>query len=117
MKVDERKEPYRELRSMTNEITTYCLQDDAAKIYDNMEDIDKKWRELLKKLNKIKKKVEENYRNSKKFFASHEELMAFMVEAEKQLQTEEAIGADPAVLKLQLKKHKVIITQEIILLI
>ena len=105
--MDERKEPYRELRNISNDITTSCLQDDAEKIYNKMTDIDRQWRDILNRLNKIKKNVDENYRNSKKFFTSYDELITFMTEAEKQLQAEGAIGADPAVLKHQLKKHKV----------
>ena len=72
-----------------------------------MADIDKQWREILNRLNKVKKHIEDNYRASKKFFASYDELITFMTEAENQLKAEDSIGADPAVLKLQLKKHKV----------
>ncbi len=72
-----------------------------------MADIDKQWREILNRLNKVKKNVEDNYRASKKFFGSYDELITFMIEAEKQLEAEDSIGADPAVLKQLLKKHKV----------
>ena len=72
-----------------------------------MADIDKQWREILNRLNKVKKNVDDNYRASKKFFGSYDELITFLTEAEKQLEAEGSIGADPAVLKQQLKKHKV----------
>jgi hypothetical protein len=72
-----------------------------------MADIDKQWREILNRLNKVKKNVDDNYRASKKFFGSYDELVTFMTEAEKQLESEDSIGADPAALKHQLKKHKV----------
>lgn len=72
-----------------------------------MADIEKQWREILNRLGKVKKIVDDNYRASKKFFGSYDELIAFMTEAETQLQAEDSIGADPAVLKHQLKKHKV----------
>ena len=105
--MDERKEPYRELRNVSNDVTSACLQDDTETIYGIVDVIDKQWREILNRLNKLNEEIEENYRYSEKFFSSHEELMAFMIEAEKQLQTEDAIGADPAMLKHQLKKQKV----------
>lgn len=76
-------------------------------IYNSMADIDKQWRDILNRLNKVKKNVEDNYRASKKFFGSYDELITFMTEAEKQLEAEGSIGADPALLKQQLKKHKV----------
>ena len=72
-----------------------------------MADIDKQWRDLLNRLNVVKKNIDDNYRASKKFFGSYDELIAFMTDAENQLQAEDSIGADPAVLKHQLKKHKV----------
>lgn len=110
-KVEDRKEPYRELRCLSNDITGSCLQSDAAIIYNNMADIDKQWRAILNHLNRVKKNIDDNYRASKKFFGSYDELITFMTEAEKQLEAEESIGADPAVLKLQLKKHKVRLNQ------
>jgi hypothetical protein len=73
-----------------------------------MADIDKQWREILNRLHTVKKNVEDNYRASKKFFGSYDELITFITEAEKQLEAEGSIGADPAVLKHLLKKHKVI---------
>lgn len=72
-----------------------------------MADIDKQWRAILNHLNRVKKSIDDNYRASKKFFGSYDELIMFMTEAEKQLEGEESIGADPAVLKQLLKKHKV----------
>lgn len=98
---------------LSNDITGSCLQDDAVYIYNNMADIDKQWREILNRLNKVKKHIEDNYRASKKFFGSYDELITFMTEAEQQLKAEDNIGADPAVLKLQLKKHKVCSTIEL----
>lgn len=106
-KVEERKEPYRELRTLSNDITGSCLQSDAVNIYSNMADIDKQWRAILNHLNRVKKSIDDNYRASKKFFGSYDELITFMTDAEKQLEGEESIGADPAVLKQLLKKHKV----------
>lgn len=108
-KVDERKEPYRELRGLSYSITSSCIQDDAVKIFDDMADLDRQWRELLNRLNHTKKNVDDNHRASKKFFGSYDDMITFMNEADKQLKSEENIGADPVVLKLQLKKHKVIL--------
>ena len=105
--IDHHRKPFKELKDTGNKITETCSPEDAELVNQQIEGIEKRWKDLNATAKQRKRSLDENYTLSKQFFEGTDNLLTKLDEIETKMKADQTTGKDAHTVRQQMRKHKV----------
>ena len=105
--IEQHRVSFKEMRETGHRITEKCVSDEVVFINEEIEKIETSWKELTSTAKKRKQAIEEHYEMSSMFFEGAEKLKESFDDVTVRIKADQSIGKDKAMVRAQIKKHKV----------
>ncbi len=107
--VEQHRGAYAEIKEVGQKITEACIPEEVSMVNQELDSIGTRWKDLNVTGKKRKRSIEDNYDMSSQFFAGADRLKESFAEVKGRIESDQTIGKDKAMVRAQIKKHKVIV--------